>query len=300
MSPEEVALLWHEQSFRLACHEKTGVEFQGFFEAIMEKADDSFVKVKPSGSEGDWKCDGYSADTAALYQVYAPGVMKVKDAANKIKDDFAGALKHWKEPMKGWIFVWSAEKALAPQIAALILALQNSNDSLAIDHWGREQLWKKLEGLTERQRSTILGPAPVPSMARTVTAAEVQTLLSFVAAQPIPEPDQDLELTDLTEKMDRNDFSDGTRALIAFGLPVATSVRDYVDGNHDISFSSKVADALGAMYARISPEYPNEKDLVFALLVGEVAAGAGANTKEYWAALGIVSYYFELCDIFER
>ncbi len=300
MSPEEVALVWHEQSFRLACHEKTGTEFQSFFEAIMEKADDSFIKVKPSGRAGDWKCDGYSVATAVLYQVYAPGAMKIKDAADKIEEDFAGALEHWEDRMKGWIFVWSAEKALAPQVAALILELQNANESLDIDHWGRERLWKKVEDLSEQQRSMILGPAPVPSMARTVTAAEVQTLLTFVASQPSPEPDHDLALTDLTEKMDRNDFAEGTRALIAFGLPVATSVRDYVNGNHDISFSTKVAEALGVMYARLEPQYPGESDLVFALLVGEVAAGAGANTKEYWAALGIVAYYFELCDIFER
>ena len=300
MSPEEIALLWHEQRFRLACHEKTGAEFQSFFEAIMEKADGSFIKVKPSGAEGDWKCDGYSAATAMLYQVYAPDKMKIADAAKKIKEDFAGAQEHWKDRMNGWTFVWSGEKALAPQIAALILSLREENESLDIDHWGREQLWKRVQGLTEQQRSMILGPAPAPSIARTVTAAEVQTLLNFVASQPSPKPDPDLGLTDLTEKMDRNDFSEGTRALIAAGLPVATSVRDYVDGNHDILYSAKVAEALGAMYDKIAPDYPGETDLIFALLVGEVAAGAGADTKEYWASLGIVAYYFELCDIFER
>ena len=113
MTPEEAALYWHELRFRLACHEKTGSEFQTFFESIMKKWDKSFVKVKPSGQEGDWKCDGYSANTAMLYQVYAPKDMTASQAATKIETDFEGAKTHWDQEMRGWTFVWSAEQALA-------------------------------------------------------------------------------------------------------------------------------------------------------------------------------------------
>src|SRR5258708_2956507 len=120
MTESEFGLHYHQLLFKNACHERKGAEFQRFFEQIMQKHDPSFLPVKPSGKEGDWKSDGFSQDTGAVYQVYAPEEMTHLKAAQKIQADFVGARLKWADKMKEWIFVWSSHEALPPQVVAAL------------------------------------------------------------------------------------------------------------------------------------------------------------------------------------
>ena len=56
-------------AFRLACHERTGADFQRFFEDIMVRHDPSFTPVKPHGNQGDWKNDGWLPSTGTVFQL---------------------------------------------------------------------------------------------------------------------------------------------------------------------------------------------------------------------------------------
>ncbi len=76
MTQEENTRCFHHLQFKLACYEKKGNEFQNFFADIMEKYDGSFIRVIPHGKDGDMKCDGYSQNSATLYQCYAPMTWK--------------------------------------------------------------------------------------------------------------------------------------------------------------------------------------------------------------------------------
>ena len=60
---------YHEMAFRLACHERTGADFQRFFEDIMVRHDPSFTPVKPHGNQGDWKNDGWLPSTGTVFQL---------------------------------------------------------------------------------------------------------------------------------------------------------------------------------------------------------------------------------------
>src|SRR5262249_24565645 len=78
-------------------YQKTGTEFQAFFEAIMEKAFPGFQKIKPYGNEGDKGNDGYRPIEGIYYQAYAPFEPgeKEAEAAKKFKDDFAKLKDGW-------------------------------------------------------------------------------------------------------------------------------------------------------------------------------------------------------------
>ena len=49
MTKEEFALHYHEIKLDLELFRRTGKSFQNFFELVMQKADASFVMVKPMG-----------------------------------------------------------------------------------------------------------------------------------------------------------------------------------------------------------------------------------------------------------
>jgi hypothetical protein len=85
--------------FRDKVHQKNAMEFQSFFESVMEKAYSTFKKVRPYGSKGDSGNDGYIPDEGIYYQVYAPGKPQEKDAeaAKKFKSDFEKLKQTWEE-----------------------------------------------------------------------------------------------------------------------------------------------------------------------------------------------------------
>ncbi len=301
MDRDAIVLAWHSLIFRVQCAERTGTEFQTFFEQIMERVDSSFVRVKPSGSEGDWKCDGWLPSSGTCFQVYAPEGLTVSDTVAKIKVDFAGALKEWGEKMKCWIFVWSAqEKGVPAAILDCLTDLGQENDDIEIGQWGRERLWEEVKLLPEPDRIDLLGVVPIPEEITATTDHEVQVLLTYVAHQPIPDLDADLELVELEKKMDRNELDDGVRLLIKAAMPIVPTVEHYVANNPDQRFSQRVAVSLGERYEELKGPLDGDPNAVFGGLLDRIAGDAAPQSKERWAAVAIVAHYFELCDIFER
>ena len=226
--------------------------------------------------------------------------MKLDKAAAKVKEDFAGARKYWSAEMKVWIFVWSAHDALPPQVLKALQTLREGKHGLSVDDWNREHLWTIVKVLSEEIRSELLGAAPPPmGGAADTTAAEIQTLLTFLAARELAIDSVDLDLTDIAVKLQKNGLSESIRALVTPALPVARMVQDYLTRHPDPDYSTRAAEALVQEYQRLIASGLKTADEVFWKLV-HYAASNDLNPKNLWPALGIVSYYFELCDIFER
>ena len=301
MNVAEFAIHYHSLMFRVACHEKKASEFQSFFENIMQKHDPTFIVVEPSGEEGDWKCDGYSQATSTVFQCYAPKDMELTaaKAAKKIKDDFIGAQAKWKEKMQRWVFVWSGDGRLPPQAADALLELKGSNPSFPIDDMGREALWQVVRNLPAEARVNLLGVVPSVEDATETTAAEVQTLLNYLAKQPIDLLADNLDLTELSEKIEKNDLSSAVQALIQKSLPVARVAQDYAKKHPDTDFQSVIANALAGKYRELKASGESDPDYIFWALVRYVSQGGDKGPKTFWAAVGIVTLIFQLCDVFE-
>ena len=302
MNQAEFALHYHSIMFRIACHEKKGSEFQAFFEKIMSKHDSTFISVRPSGRQGDWKCDGFSQATGTVYQCYAPKDLELTDtlAAEKIIKDFDGAKLKWDKKMKRWTFVWSGDGELPPQATQSLLDLKSNNADFPIDDLGREGLWKIVVSLPERDRIELLGIVPEISEATETTAAEVQTLLNYLSKQEIDVLEDNLDLTEIAEKIKKNKLTNDVQALIQTSLPVARVAQDYTKRHPDPDFQAIIANALASKYKEFALSGETDPDVIFWSIVKYVAHGGFDNPRSFWAAVGIVTLYFQLCDIFER
>jgi hypothetical protein len=300
MTQDEIGWHYHYLAFKNACHERKGAAFQAFFEQIMQKHDSSFIAVKPAGRDGDWKCDGFSSGSGTVYQCYAPDGMKIARAAAKVKEDFAGARKYWTAEMRSWIFVWSAHDALHPQVLKALEKVRKGKHGVAIGDWGRERLWTIVKAFSNEARSEILGVAPHPGAPQDTTPADIQILLNFLTRQPLKLDSTGFDLTEISEKLQKNKLSDSVRALVTPAVPIARMVQDYIGRHPDPDYSSRVANALATEYQRLVASGIADPDQIFWMLAKYTAGNDVKDPKRFWAALGIVSYYFELCDIFER
>jgi hypothetical protein len=301
MDGREFDLYFHHLRFENECLRRTGTEFQTFFEDILSRAQPTFVIVKPWGREGDRKCDGLVSATGTLFQVYAPEQLKTPETVAKIKSDFAGALDGWPE-MKRWIFVWSAHnQGLPPAIVACLEALRREQKTVEVIDWGREQLWRVVaDELTQEQRVSLLGAVPRTESANRTTAAEIQVVLEFVAHKPVgPDPDDSFDLTDLKPKLEKNRLSAEIGRLAGRALPLAREVERYVNGSYESDLNKRVGSRLIARYRELT-ELGTRGDAAFIALIDFARGDPGGPEEMFWSAAGIVTYYFEICDIFER
>src|SRR5579885_1070820 len=83
--------------FQLQIHEKKGQDFENFFSKVMRLHNPEFVQVKPQGSYGDRKNDGFIKSQGVYFQVYAPEdpSTKEKDTIEKLVTDFGGLYSYW-------------------------------------------------------------------------------------------------------------------------------------------------------------------------------------------------------------
>lgn len=300
MTREESVLHYHEKNMEIELFRRSGKSFQDFFEQIMQKADSAFLMVKPMGKEGDWKADGYSLATGTVYQCYAPEEMTGAKTAKKITEDFEGAKDLWRDKMRRWVFVWSAKAALPPQAVEALAALKAANTELEIDHIGRAGLWRIVRNLALADREALLGVVPDPSDAPMTTAAEIQVLMKHLGHHSSVMSDSaDLSLTAVGEKLQRNHLSDDVISMVRPAMPVARLVREFVTSMPDPNFSQVIAIDLAERYAALAAS-TDDPDVIFGGLVEYVLGEHRREPRFFWAATGIVTHYFELCDVFER
>jgi hypothetical protein len=302
---EKDLIFFHEMIFELKCRQKKGSEFQTFFEKIMFKLDPSFISVKPSGNEGDWKCDGFSKKTGTVYQCYAPENLQkpatVRTAALKVKEDFQGAKEHWAEEMKCWIFVWSAHDKLPPQVLKSLLQIEKENKELKIEHWSQEALWQRVSKLSKDDLENILDFRFNLKSVSETTAIQVEDLLSYLTRQAVEPIGTDLELTNLQDKLDKNKLNKRIQVLVRDAMPIAKIVEDYTKRHPDIEYSGIVAQVLSRKYySLLEGESKDANSMFFSLIDFVYSTREIDQDKFFWASVGIVSHYFELCDIFER
>jgi hypothetical protein len=122
--------------FWLKIHEKSGSEFQSFFESIALKAISGFQKVRPYGNQGDGGNDGYIPSEGTYYQAYAPSSPQEKEAeaAKKMKDDFAKLQNSgWDQisNIKKYRFIFNDKgNGVSIEIEKAIAELRSANSSV--------------------------------------------------------------------------------------------------------------------------------------------------------------------------
>ena len=112
-----------------------GIEFQSFFEDIMQKAYSDFHKIRPYGNRGDGGNDGYRPTEGIYYQVYSPINPDEKEAkaAHKLKNDFEKLKANWDQiaKLRLFYFVFNDKGAgVSIEIEKALAELKNDNSNI--------------------------------------------------------------------------------------------------------------------------------------------------------------------------
>jgi hypothetical protein len=150
----------HWQEFEIRRLKRSSEDFQQLFEDIMVRARPGFIRVRPYGNIGDRKCDGLFRDDSIFFQVYSPDELEQAKVQKKIDEDLDGAVAHWGDALKTWLFVYNVRRGVPPDILGTLQKKQKQYPNIKIDHLSNDDLWEITRGLSVEQRNEILGLPP--------------------------------------------------------------------------------------------------------------------------------------------
>lgn len=307
--------------FQTMLAKSMGMQFENIFTNVMSYASSDFSPVKPQGAHGDWKNDGHEPKAGRYYQVYAPEVFNEADALNKIEVDFAGLVKKWGDAavypigIKEFYFVINdgcrINLGVYPTTYQKLEALRIANSLNECKPFLSKDLEDKLLSLDDDQIFSIIGFLPNPADIKVLNLSLLSEVIGHIINNPIgrslqnklvsPEFDEKIIFNRLNytgEWLKQADFRRG-------------SVESFFKSNSDFA-RQEVRDKLKAMYEASAgmsfvdiPDGPTKEDQQFENILLQIAPPlAEMNPRQYKdlqdAALVVMAYFFEACDIFEE
>lgn len=275
-----------------------GNAFQDWFASVMERRypKGDFVRVRPWGSLGDRKNDGYIQSRRTLCQVYAPNDLDLATTLAKIEEDFEEGKKYWKKHFDTWIFVHNAHDGIAGDVLKCLKEKSRKNPSIEVTQWGPSAIRDFVFELDDANIVGLLGPAPGRLDYESLGLKDLQPVLLKLAGQD-PVSDGDVRPVPPC-KIEANGLSSSVSLLLKAGMPKADLVRRFFDTYHDVNLGDRIAAAFQAEYARLRGTGMGP-DTIFSALVDH-AGGLDRGPANAAAVLAVIAFLFEQCEIFER
>lgn len=307
--------LFARKMFMLRVHQAKGTEFQSLFERIMSYRYASFIQVRPYGSDGDRKNDGYDRDSGTFYQVYAPvspeGNRTEVSAATKAKDDFGGLIDHWegKTAINHYRFVFNDEYRGSPaKLEAALLEIESDNNVTARAFLARD-LENEAMSLPEDQLLEVIHtPIPSPEILDSVDYGVLSEVVNHILAMQTPVPDKpSLNAPAFDEKIKFNGLTNNVGALLTVASYQSDAITDFFSKNSDYA-KQRLRDRLATVYSESVVELQNHPvmnsgdDIFFKILkqITPATQSPQQSKAAQDAALVVMAFYFEACDIFEE
>lgn len=293
--------------FKTKVYSSEGQIFENLFSSVMMKYDANFELVKPYGNIGDRKNDGFNKTTGEYYQVYAPENIEkpitINDAVTKLETDFQGLYEYWNElcPIRKFNFVMNDKyKGAPPQVHKKMLELKKEYSLIDFNIMTVNNLEDIFMNLSEDSVMDIIGCFANPSLQLDYSAMS-DVINHLMNTTECCERTEVLQIADFQEKISFNNLNE----QIAVMLQSAS----YQVGNLEAFFKRNSEFAKSDIQKRITECYlnavsftdkseKNYSDIVFIKMLNDICPNETIAVKN--AALVLVSYYFESCDIFER
>lgn len=279
-----------------------GNSFEELFTLVMQSANPSFIQVKPQGSLGDKKNDGFNPTTGIYYQVYAPEDLSTTEdkAIKKLYTDFNGLKNYWPAigyPVKEFYYVVNDKyQGVGPGLLKNIKELQKANPNIIIGLFKNNDLQNVFENLNETKITEIIGFVPSAD----ISMLEMDVLHNVIEHIMNTEVDSALPTIpnnpNFNKKIEFNGLSSEIASMMRTALINATSIDDYFANNNNF-LRDELRNRFNGLY--LSAKKSNsEPDQIFAEVYA-LSCPQKATQAHTTAVMTLMAYYFECCDIFE-
>ncbi len=315
-SMDAVRKLIVRKMFQLRVYEAQATEYQRLFEKVMQYRFEDFVPIKPDGSVGDRKNDGYIPSTGTYFQVHSPenpsSSKTVKRAAKKSMEDFKGLVSHWqaKTPIRSYRFAYNdLYRGSPPQVEDAMAAIRKIYNDVDARVFLAKDLENEALRLPYGQLIDVINtPIPEPGILSSVDFEILREVVNHVMRAKVPITQALLlKAPDFDDKVEFNGLTRNVAALLTCGSYQREAVIDFFSKNANFA-RQQLRDRLADMYqkskirlSKLIAEPGELGDLVFFDLLNKITPAKSASKKAYLqeAAFIVMAFYFEACDIFE-
>lgn len=282
--------------FRLAFHTKKGAAFQDWFALLAGHSfGPDFEEVRPYGPYGDLKCDGRRISTGSVFQCYAPDAMKETDLIAKIDADFHGARTHWAGNMQEWVFVHNDGRGLPPNAVQRLDNLRKSHAPLQIATWSEPELLDLAMNLDLSALQALFGLAASIAIVDRLVMSDLVPIIEALQRQE-PNPGDPPLTPPSPEKLEKNALSEESALLLRIGRRKSGLVDTFFRKSPRPDVGERIAEAFRLRYAELKA-LGLPADTIFKHL--QDYSGFNGEPKRQGAALAVLAYFFDSCDIFE-
>lgn len=305
-----------ELLFELKLLKSYGNEFQDIFFRIMKSKHKNFRDVKPQGSLGDKKCDGYIYGEGIFYQVYGPedssSTETQKNAINKLRGDFIGLKSHTEsgffEEIKEYYFVINTKNS-----KGLYLMLCEELDKLAEEfpdiEFGcldTDRLIEFFMDLNDTSKRRILSYFIPPITFESAKFSVLDNIVEYLSENVNRlNFDEKLADPDFYEKIKFNELSPSVSDSLSTANLYVHDLDDYLQNHPTDVLEDTLCNIYKTLYKEAKEKFPDNPNGQFKyILTSSFDAGIVQNNQtlnEYVNnVLIIMSKFFETCDIFEE
>ncbi|TCP38063.1 ABC-three component system protein [Rhodovulum marinum] len=287
---------FYAKDFRIAFLMKKGAAFQDWFAELAGHAFGSdFEAVRTYGNQGDWKCDGRRLSTGTIFQCYGPEAASDQNTIAKIDADLTGAVERWPDFIKGWVFVHNDPRGVPPAVAAHLDAKRAEYPDLEIEIWLEPELLGLFGMMAPDAKRQMFGIAPTQGTVHLISLYDLEPVISALESRD-PDPSDDVPPPPSAQKLEKNSLSDEASALLRFGRLKVRLVETYFAKNVRVELGEKIAEAFRDRYAELQAlELSGDQILSYL----QQFAGVSGEPKRQAAAMAVLAYFFDRCDIFE-
>jgi hypothetical protein len=280
--------------------------YEDLFTKIKQNEDSNFKQVKPQGSLGDGKCDGFNKTTGEYFQVYAPEELNGNESTMISKMDYAisGLIKFWEEKefkvnkfyfvvkddyRNVYALVYTNAEAIARKykIECEILICKDIED-----------IFLKLN--EEKIVDILGGIIPDPLNIQNVEYSIMKEVIDYILKSEPPKKKEKIpEDPDFEKKIVFNYLSKEVSDFLNAGQRQNFVIKDYFELNSKF-IKEELRQAFNNIYQQaveLIPASETKNDEVFQYIVDKTSP---KNIFAFHSAVYVLmSYYFEYCDIFE-
>jgi len=131
-----------------------------------------------------------------------------------------------------------------------------------------------------------------------VTFEELEIIIKYLKKPPLVQYPQDLKVVPTKEKIRKNMLSEEVANLITMGMSGYYQVQNFINKYPEPEFSEKLRNMFVQKYLELKDKGLKGDDLFYELW--DFASPSYLDFKTRAAGLKILTYFFEICEVFEK
>jgi hypothetical protein len=310
MNRDERAIM--RTQFQLKVHQADAQAYEDLFTQVMQYMESGFKPIRPNGRSGDRKNDGYISDSGTYFQVYAPeDATKERNktaAIEKAVKDFEGILTNWNKisEVRKYFFVLNDKyKGSTPELEQALSGIKTKYSLEIASVFLCKNLEDGLFSLEDDVIIKILGFCPNPENIN-VEFSVLSAVINHIIQIPINiATNSVLSVPDFNNKIQINNLTSSIATLLNYGSFQIGILNEYFR-NNSLTLKIDIKEHLMSIYNELDHDIKethslntSREDKVFLALCDRIMPRK--NSKPYFdAAVVVLSYFFETCDIFRE